>query len=64
MMSNSTVRLNLSDRVVEEFWNRFGGNSNLSVTVNILLTVLLEEADLDDSMNLEETITLIREKLA
>lgn len=63
-MSSSKMKLTLSDNVIELFYSHFGGDSNLSVTVNSLLTMLLEEAELDDSMDLDAVLEMMREKLA
>lgn len=63
-MSSTTVRLKLSDTAVESFYTIFGGDANLSVTVNELLFLLIEEAELEDSIDPEETIRKIKEKIA
>lgn len=63
-MSNSVVKLRLSDSVVENFYSIFGGEANLSVTVNDLLILLLDEAEINDNVNVEDLMQSIRERLA
>ena len=63
-MSSSTVKVKLSDTVVDKFYSIFGGSTNLSVTVNTLLTILLDEAELEDALDVEDVLRSIREKLA
>lgn len=63
-MSNSVVKLRLSDSVVENFYSFFGGEANLSVTVNNLIMILLDEAEANDGSNVTELLESIREKLA
>lgn len=63
-MSSSTIRLKLSDTAVDAFYSMFGGEANLSVTVNELLFLLIEEAEIEDCTEPEETIQRIKEKLA
>jgi hypothetical protein len=63
-MSSSKMKLTLSDNVIEAFYSHFGGDANLSVTVNSLLTMLLEEAELDDTTELDDVMETMREKLA
>ncbi len=63
-MSSSKVRLTLSDTVVENFYNIFGGSTNLSATVNELLAILVDEAERHDSLDAEEVLVKIKEALA
>ena len=63
-MSSSKVRLTLSDTVVENFYNIFGGRTNLSATVNELLAILVDEAERHDSLDAEEVLVKIKEALA
>lgn len=63
-MSSSVVTLRLSDSVVTRFYSTFSGAENLSVAINDLLTMLLDEAELNEGMDAPEVIDIIREKIA
>ena len=54
----------MSDTVVENFYNIFGGGTNLSATVNELLAILVDEAERHDSLDAEEVLVKIKEALA
>lgn len=63
-MSSSRVKIKLSDTLVDKFYSAFGGSANLSVTLNILLTILLDEAEVMEGADVREVVESIQEKLA